>query len=151
MIPKDLSSFAVGFDALQRLQDELRKAVPGFPPYNIKKIEDGSSSKYLIELAVAGYSLADIEVELEEGVLTVKSKGVDLGEVDFIHKGFTHKAFTRNFTLAREVVVESAKLADGILSIFLRKEEEKKKSVKINVESPTAASHPTLLNEESTF
>lgn len=145
MFNKNINQFAVGFDALQKFSEDLKK-ISGFPPYNIQRVGD---NKYLIELAIAGYTISDVEIDLEGNVLTIKSDGVKLGDVDFLHKGFTHKAFERQFTLAEDVVVKAASMMHGVLSVFLEKKDTEQKKVKINIEQPSVASFPQVLNEDS--
>ena len=100
----------------------------GFPPYNIQKTED---YKFEIEMAVAGFGKKDIEVEVAEGVLTVKSmKDKDTGSTDefTLYKGISQRNFKRKFTLADDIVVNGAELKDGMLTISLERivPEEKK-------------------------
>ena len=68
-----LTPYAVGFD---RVFDQLNNYAShnatssGFPPYNIRKEGDYS---FVIELALAGFSKKDIEVEVADGLLTIRS------------------------------------------------------------------------------
>ena len=100
----------------------------GFPPYNIQKTED---FKFEIEMALAGFDKKDISVEVAEGVLTIKSiKDKDTGATDefTLYKGISKRNFTRKFTLADDIVVNDAKLENGMLTISLERiiPEEKK-------------------------
>ena len=93
-----------------------------------QKIED---FKFEIEMAVAGFGKKDIEMEVAEGVLTVKSvKDKDKGATDeyTLYKGISQRNFTRKFTLADDIVVNGAELKDGMLTISLERivPEEKK-------------------------
>jgi len=105
----------------------------GFPPYNIRKQDD---YKFSIDLAVAGLSEDDIEVEVAEGVITIRStydESVNGG--DFLHKGLSFKKFTRKFTVADDIVVNGASMSNGMLSIELERvvpEEKKPRLVKIS-------------------
>ena len=126
-----MTPYAVGFDrTFDRLFDYVTHQAEstGFPPYNIQKTED---YKFEIEMAVAGFGKSDIEVEVAEGVLTVKStKDKDTGSTDeyTLYKGISQRNFTRKFTLADDIIVKDAKLQDGLLKISLEKiiPEEKK-------------------------
>ncbi len=73
--PQDLQKmmgFSVGFDSIfDRFFDMDTTRDSGYPPYNIRKINE---AQYVIEIALAGFSKDDIEVELTEGTLTVRSK-----------------------------------------------------------------------------
>ena len=121
--------YAVGFDrTFDRLFDYAthQATSTGFPPYNIAKDSDYS---YTIEMALAGFSKKDIEVEVAEGVLTVKSiKDVTDGNEGKIYSGIANRQFTRKFTISDDVVVKDGELKDGMLRITLERviPEEKK-------------------------
>jgi len=127
-----MTPYAVGFDRqFDRLFDYVThqaESTGGYPPYNIQKTED---YKFEIEMALAGFSKKDIEIEVAEGVLTVKSlKEKDSGSTDdyTLYKGISQRNFTRKFTLADDIVVKGAELKDGMLNISLERivPEEKK-------------------------
>ena len=106
-----------------------------FPPYNIIKTDDLS---YDIEMAVAGFSEEDLEIDYADNVLTVSSKETetfkDSKEPEYIHRGLAVRKFTKKFTLAEDVVVNDAVLANGMLTISMEKivpEGKKKRSIKI--------------------
>ena len=112
------SSF-VGFD---RIWNELDTALTNsvdqtnvFPRHNIVKVSDTS---FQIELALAGYSKDDLNVELEEGVLAISGEKAD-SEVEYLHKGISTKKFRRTFRLNENVEVKDAKFVDGLLVIEL--------------------------------
>jgi len=124
-----LTPYAVGFDRmfenLQRYADHQKQST-GFPPYNIVKESDTS---FFIEMAVAGLSKDDIEVEYAQGEITVRSTYDNAGETgELIHRGISKKKFNRKFTLADDIVVNSAALKNGMLTIELERiiPEEKK-------------------------
>ena len=126
--------FTVGFD---RIFDELHHQARGhnnYPPYNIIKHD---SESFAIELAVAGMSKKDITVTKEKSKLIIKGeKGSesDLDKTDFVHKGIATRNFVRQFTLADDVVVKGAKVADGILTVDLVREiPEEDKPVEISI------------------
>ena len=126
-----MTPYAVGFDrTFDRLFDYVTHQAEstGYPPYNIQKTED---YKFEIEMALAGFDKKDIEIEVAEGVLTVKSlKDKDTGTTDdyTLYKGISQRNFTRKFTLADDIVVNDAKLENGMLTIYLERiiPEEKK-------------------------
>ena len=127
-----MTPYAVGFDRqFDRLFDYVThqaESTGGYPPYNIQKTED---YKFEIEMALAGFSKKDIEVEVAQGVLTVKSmKDKDTGSTDefTLYKGISQRNFKRKFTLADDIVVNGAELKDGMLTISLERivPEEKK-------------------------
>ena len=110
----------------------------GYPPYNIRKIND---YQYVIEMALAGFSKDDIEVEYKENQLTVKSKPNkdDVEEVDkydngVIHRGISKRFFSKSFTIANDVEVKGAELKDGLLKVSMERiipEHKKAKTIEI--------------------
>jgi molecular chaperone IbpA len=133
-----LTPYAVGFD---RVFDRLNTYVAnqnhmtptGFPPYNIRR--DGDYN-YVIEMALAGMSKDDLEVQVADQTLTVRSKEKKPDEGgELLHRGISYRQFSRSWTLADEVVVNDAKMKDGMLSIHLEHvvpEEKKPRTVKIS-------------------
>ena len=123
-----LTPYAVGFD---RVFDQLQNYVEnnststGYPPYNIRK--DGEYN-YDIEMALAGFSKKDIEVEVADGVLTIRSVKENEEDENNLNRGISYRKFNRKFTLADDIIVKDAKLQDGLLKISLEKiiPEEKK-------------------------
>ena len=125
-----LTPYAVGFDRvfdnLARYMDNTVSST-GFPPYNIRK--DGDYG-YVIEMALAGFSKKDIEVEVVENTLSIRSVKEEDSDEDGnqIYRGIAYRKFERKFTLADAVVVNGAKLENGMLLIDLERvvPEEKK-------------------------
>lgn len=151
---KDLDKFFVGFDEtfnrLAKFHDDVTKHIPNYPPYNIKKVDD---NKYVIELAVAGFSKQELELELADGVLTVKGQSnldslVEDGvNQTFLYKGISDRAFTRKFTLADTVEIKNAEYLNGMLKVFLERIiPEHKKPKKIEISSSEATKQ--LLTED---
>ena len=118
--------FTVGFDSMfDRLFGALDHPNPnpnnkqGYPPYNIRK--DGET-KYFIEMAVAGLSEEDLEVELKEGILSVQSKPLnEEDETTYVHRGIAKRTFERNFTLSEDIIVKGCDLNNGMLIVELEK------------------------------
>ena len=111
------------FDHFERMfEDDFRGlSVPNFPPYNIVKT---GKNAYDVELALAGYSKKDIDVSLEEGVLTIKSikeDKEDKEEDGILHKGIAKRYFSKAFTIADDVEVKGAELKDGLLKVSLER------------------------------
>ena len=124
-----LTPYAVGFDRvfdnLNRYVDNNRNST-GSPPYNIRKEGDYN---YVIEMALAGFSREDLEIEVADGVLTIRSvKEKSDDDVSNIYRGISHRKFVRKFTIADDIVVNSAKMENGMLSVDLERvvPEEKK-------------------------
>jgi molecular chaperone IbpA len=123
-----LTPYAVGFDRVfDRLTDYTSNNLSstGFPPYNIRK--DGDYN-YVIEMALAGFGKKDVEIEVANGTLTVRSVKENDADDSIVHRGISYRKFVRKFTLADDIVVNDAKLENGLLNIHLEQviPEEKK-------------------------
>ena len=122
--PQDLQKmmgFSIGFDSIfDRFFDMDLTRDSGYPPYNIRKINE---AQYVIEIALAGFSKEDIEVEVTEGNLAIRSKEEKETDEDdsFVHKGIAKRSFLRSFTLSDDIIVKGADLKDGMLIINLEK------------------------------
>ncbi|HRJ64390.1 Hsp20 family protein [Brevundimonas sp. UBA2416] len=116
---------AVGFDRLAGLLESAARTSQesGWPPYNI---ETTGENAYRIEIAVAGFKPDELTLEVKENLLTVtgrKTANDDAGaERTYLHRGLAERDFERRFQLADYVVVKSADLADGLLSVDLVRE-----------------------------
>lgn len=142
---KDLDNFyktAVGFDNLfDRIFNDLHATTKdsGYPPYNIVKEDD---ENYTIEMAVAGFSQEELQIELKEGVLEVKSttvEGLDDGPSKYLHRGIAKRNFVRRFSLSDDVIVHGADMKNGLLLVFLQRvipEEKKPRLIEIGSASP---------------
>src|SRR5260221_8732214 len=111
----------VGFDRLADLLDSASsEAATGYPPYNIERTDENA---YRIEIAVAGFRPDDLNIEVKENALTVQGRKTANDEARrFLHRGLAERNFERRFQLADHVVVTDATLADGLLSISLKRE-----------------------------
>ncbi len=114
---------AIGFDRLPSLIDTaMRSNVPadGYPPYNIEKVAEDA---YRVTLAVAGFGIDELNVEMRDGLLIVKgAKAAGEGETRYLHHGIAARAFERRFQLAEHVEVRKAGLDNGLLTIDLVRE-----------------------------
>ena len=139
MRPFDFSPLyrsAVGFDRLMTVLDAAQKngGADSYPPYNIEKIGE---DVYQITVAVAGFSSADLDVEVRDGQLLIVGKGTtEEQDNHFLHRGIARRAFERRFQLADHVEVKAADLADGLLRVDLIREiPEAMKPRKIRIQS----------------
>ena len=113
--------YSIGFDNLfDRLFDIDLESSNTYPPYNISKVDDNN---YIIEMALAGFNKDDIEIELADSELTVRSKKREDSnkDVNLIHQGISHRSFNRKFTLSEEILVKNAEMKNGMLIIKLEK------------------------------
>ena len=103
-----------------------------YPPYDIVKHSD---THYDIQVALAGYSKDDIEVEVKENTLSIKSvKKEEDDKVEVLHRGISKRYFERSFTIAEDVKVNGAELKDGLLIVSLERvipEHKKPRLIKI--------------------
>jgi len=130
-----LHPFTIGYDdVFKHFETLLEHQQPNYPPYNIIKTGDYT---HCVEVALAGYSKAEVEVIVEDKTLTIKSSDLpakDKPKDNVIHKGIAKRAFKRVFTLADDVVVNDAVLKDGLLTVELERvvpEDKKPKVIKI--------------------
>ena len=147
MTSKDLSifnslrPFSIGFDDMfDQFENMLGNGglsmQSNYPPYNIRRT---GQDKYSIEVALAGFSKNDVEVEFEDNLLTVRTKQVDKSDNknddgEIIHKGISQRHFARSFTIADDVKVNGAQLKDGLLTIACERiipDHKKKKLIEI--------------------
>ena len=115
---------AVGFDRLAALMETAAKTeTPStWPPYNIESTGENS---YRIELAVAGFKADELNLEVNQNLLTVtgrKTANDDDAQKRYLHRGLAERNFERRFQLADYVVVTDAQLGDGLLAISLKRE-----------------------------
>jgi molecular chaperone IbpA len=124
----------VGFD---RLFDEMLKlqsrgkSVPQYPPYNL--IKDGET--YTIEMAMAGLTDKDIDIVLEERVLTISYDKTEETRENLVHQGLAQRSFKKSFNLADDIEIKKATLKNGLLSVVMERiipEEKKPIQIKIS-------------------
>lgn len=127
----------VGFDRLFSALDQFvsADAVPTYPPYNIERTGENA---YRITVAVAGFTDADLAIEVKENALTLKGerKADQDRKVEILHQGIAARGFERRFQLADYVQVTGAVLENGLLHIDLVREiPEAKKPRQIQIAS----------------
>ena len=114
---------AIGFDRLARLMDNARTTTDGqgYPPYNIEVAGD---DRYVLTMAVAGFSEADLDITAQDNTLTITGRAPQVPEEGrrFLHRGIAGRAFERRFVLADHIVVDGAKLENGLLHVALKRE-----------------------------
>ena len=133
-------SLFVGFDTLfedlERIHTSARAGTDNYPPHNIVKIDE---EKFLIEMAVAGFSMEDIDIELKDGILKIKG-AVENDDREYAYKGISSRKFEKSFRLSEFVVIDGADLVDGILVVYARVElPEEKRPRKIDIGSAGAS------------
>jgi molecular chaperone IbpA len=116
-----LNRALVGFDRLfdgfeTRFANQL---ATNYPPHNVVKLDE---NRYAIEIAVAGFKRHEINVEIEQEVLTVRGDSETPNEStsrQYLHRGLSSRNFERSWQLAEHMVVKGAEIKDGILTINL--------------------------------
>jgi len=139
-------SLFVGFDTLfedlERIHQSARSGNDNYPPHNVVKIDE---EKFLIELAVAGFTKDDIDLELKDGILKIKGE-VENDEREYAYKGISSRKFEKSFRLSEFVVIDGADLQDGILVVYARVElPEEKRPRKIDIGSAGASKKKSFL------
>ena len=130
----------MGFDSIfeefDRMLESTERYNSNYPPYNIRKINEND---YKIEVALAGYSKDDIELELKDSTLTVRNKAkekiVNEDSNGVIHKGISTRQFERAFTISEDIKIKDAELNNGLLNIDLERivpEEKRARLISIN-------------------
>lgn len=130
------SPLFLGFDHFEKTFDRLRKnAGEGYPPYNIEQTgEDGLR----ITLAVAGFTMNDLDIELENNQLTIRGQQTDDAERIYLHRGIAARQFQRSFVLADGIVVEGASLDNGLLHIEMKRVQPESNAKKITINAKDA-------------
>lgn len=141
---------AVGFDRLASLLETASKAegAAGYPPYNIETVGENA---YRIEVAVAGFSPAELTLEARENTLTVTGRKAANDEGRrYLHRGLAERNFERRFQLADYVVVTGAELRDGLLSVSLERQlPEALKPRRIEIATAAAQAAPQQIEGEA--
>lgn len=131
-----LTPYAVGFDRIfndmYRYMENTANST-GYPPYNISK----EGEKFIIEIALAGVRKEDLDIQVADGILTIVHTPVEIesDKLTWLHRGIAQRAFKRHFTLATDVVVNSAEMLNGLLKIELERiipDEKKPRTIEIN-------------------
>ncbi|MGE0630457.1 Hsp20 family protein [Pseudorhodoplanes sp.] len=120
-VPSLSSPFLLGFDEIERVLDRVAKAADGYPPYNIERLpkDDGNPERLRITLAVAGFTLDQLEVTVEENQLVIRGRQSEDKGRQYLHRGIASRQFQRTFVLADGMEVRRADLKNGLLAIDL--------------------------------
>lgn len=144
----------LGFD---RFFDDIEKVLnmtpsqqngSSYPYHNIIKVDE---SRYIVELAVAGFSKDDIEITREKNTLVIKGSKTaeDMGNAQYLFQGIAARSFTKTITIADTIEVHSSELKDGILRVgLINVIPEHQKPKRIEIGNELKFFEPTLLQEE---
>ncbi|MEZ5813922.1 MAG: Hsp20 family protein [Alphaproteobacteria bacterium] len=113
------SPLFLGFDEIEKAFDRMRKSGgEGYPPYNIEQIGD---TGLRITLAVAGFTMDDLDVEIEHNQLIIRGKQAEDESRVYLHRGIAARQFQRSFVLADGIEVRAAALDNGLLHVELER------------------------------
>jgi molecular chaperone IbpA len=139
------------FERLNTIAEEKTGSVGAYPPYNINRLSDG---KFDIEIAVAGFTEEDLDVELKDGTLTVQGKKEDKKNKNYLHRGIANRSFRRIFHLEDYTEPTGANIENGLLTIHLEKIipdelKPKKINIKSGMQEEQTGTGAQLLNEST--
>lgn len=136
------SPLFLGFDEIEKTFDRMRKSgAEGYPPYNIEQVGE---SDLRITLAVAGFSMDDLDIEIENNQLTIRGKQEDDEERIYLHRGIAARQFQRSFVLADGIEVRGASLNNGLLHIDLERVIPQSTARKIDIKDDNGANGHAL-------
>ena len=127
------SPLLLGFDHFERALDRVSKiSSDGYPPYNIEQLGENGLR---ITLAVAGFTMGDLAITIEDNQLVVRGKQVDEAERVYLHRGIAARQFQRSFVLAEGIEVSGARLDNGLLHIDLVRPEIESRVRTVEIET----------------
>jgi HSP20 family molecular chaperone IbpA len=132
------SPLFLGFDHLEQMLERASKtSSDGYPPYNIEQI---SPTGLRITLAVAGFTMDDLQITQEDNQLVIRGRQADetQGRV-FLHRGIAARQFQRAFVLAEGIEVKGAWLDNGLLHIDLARPQPEPRVRTIQISKPAKA------------
>ncbi len=149
-VPVFNSPLLLGFDQLERVLDRASKAsAEGYPPYNIEQVGE---EEIRITLAVAGFTLDDLDVAIEDNQLVIRGRNDEDGtDRVYLHRGIAARQFQRAFVLAEGIEVTAARLEDGLLHVDLRRPipEPEVRSIKIEKGAGNAKASPQTIDVDA--
>jgi len=128
------SPLFLGFDHFEETFNRMRKSADGYPPYNIEQTHENGLR---ISLAVAGFTMDDLDVEVEKNQLTIRGRQMDDPEDGriYLHRGIAARQFQRSFVLADGIEVLDASIDNGLLHIDIERQEPESTARKIDIKS----------------
>jgi HSP20 family molecular chaperone IbpA len=130
------SPLLLGFEHFERALDRVNKASgDGYPPYNIEQL---GPDELRITLAVAGFTMAELGITIEESQLVIRGKQADDTQRVYLHRGIAARQFQRSFVLAEGIEVRAAWLDNGLLHIDLVRPTVEARVRKVPIRGPQA-------------
>lgn len=145
------SPLLLGFDHFEKTIDRMRKsASEAYPPYNIEQVGENGLR---ISLAVAGFTMDDLDIEVEKNQLNVRGRQQDDAEKVYLHRGIAARQFQRSYVLADGIEVLGAFLDNGLLHIDMKRVEPESTARKIpiatNAATTNGGSHAKAIDIEN--
>ena len=138
------SPLLLGFDQFERTLERIAQApAEGYPPYNIERTGEVGLR---ITLAVAGFTLDDLEILLENNQLTISGRQAAEDQRVYLHRGIASRQFKRSFVIAEGVEVTSAELDNGLLHIDLRQPQPQRNARTIKISSANGATQGATID-----
>ena len=137
------SPMFVGFDQLEQMLERASKtSSEGYPPYNIEQV---SAAALRITLAVAGFTMADLQITQEDNQLVIRGRQTDdTGDRTFLHRGIAARQFQRAFVMAEGIEVRGAWLDNGLLHIDLARPMPETRVRTIQITQPNSSPNTSL-------
>ena len=123
-----LDRLSIGWSPILDTLKEVTNAKPAYPPYDLISTDENTN---LLQVAVAGFAKKELEVVVQDSVLTITGKKKDKQQGDVLYQGIASRNFELKLALAEYWVVTNASVEDGLLTVTCVKElpEEKKPKV----------------------
>jgi len=134
------SPFLLGFEQFEQTLDRISKMpAEGYPPYNIEQV---GTNSLRITLAVAGFTEADLSIELEDNHLLIRGRQTDDADRVYLHRGIAARQFQRSFVLAEGIEIVGAELDNGLLHVDLVRPEPEPRVQKIKIKRRASKAGP---------
>ena len=142
------SPFLLGFEQFEQTLDRISKmSAEGYPPYNIEQV---GTNSLRITLAVAGFTEADLSIELEDNQLLIRGRQTDDADRVYLHRGIAARQFQRSFVLAEGIEIVGAELDNGLLHVDLVRPEPEPRVQKIKIKRRASKAGPMDLTAART-
>lgn len=132
-VPPFSSPLLVGFETIEKSLERIAKNADGYPPYNVEKLQRDGVDMLRITLAVAGFSIDDLDILTEDGQLLIRGRQAEDTPREFLHRGIASRQFQKAFVLADGMRVLGAELKNGLLAVDLDRPKSEKSTRKIAI------------------
>ena len=132
-VPPFSSPLLIGFETIEKSLERIAKNADGYPPYNIERVVGDGTEILRITLAVAGFSIDDLEIATEDSQLVIRGRQAEEEPREYLHRGIAARQFQKAFVLADGMRVLGAELKNGLLSVELDRPKPEKLVRKIDI------------------